>query len=427
VEGTPVSLGECRLGGGIVNANCLANNGNTYQPVEYLNGTYPITDSNGVHYNCDVRAHGGYGVPRSDCCRCNAADALSATRERMFKVGNAAYHCYYGCRVCTHTSPSMPPPPSPSPLAPQAVYNASCYFTPNVDATWTGAPLQGISSDAGFGEAAHLCLERADCYAIIEKDFVNSLLPQKRYVLRGEGALQPEAGTTTLVRNLNRCTPAPPPSPKSPRPLPPPSPTPPSLPPSTPILRMQTRPLFLVSFQATVQATVEQFDMGAYADRMRTALNTPEVGVTVAPGSVVVTTTAGADSQEEAGALVSEITTMASDPAALASLYGAPATVDVESIGVSQNPDAAMPPPPSTPPPDRSEKDHSYIALIIILVITLPVGAFLLYLYLEQEAARTKGKRPQPAPRTTRTPYARVTRDDGPLRKTGDISFKFNM
>ena len=67
MEGTPVSLGECRLGGGIINSGCVANNGNTYQPVEYLNGTYPITDSNGVHYNCDVRAHGGYGVARADC------------------------------------------------------------------------------------------------------------------------------------------------------------------------------------------------------------------------------------------------------------------------------------------------------------------------------------------------------------------------
>ena len=23
----------------------------------------------------------------------------------MFKVTNAAYHCYYGCRVCTQSSP----------------------------------------------------------------------------------------------------------------------------------------------------------------------------------------------------------------------------------------------------------------------------------------------------------------------------------
>ena len=58
---------------------------------------------------------------------------------------------------------------------------------------------------------------------------------------------------------------------------------------------MQTRPLYIVSFQATVDTTVETFDVGAYSRRMSTALGTPEVGVTVAPGSVIVTTTAGAD------------------------------------------------------------------------------------------------------------------------------------
>jgi hypothetical protein len=377
--------------------------------MEYLNGTYPITDSNGVHYTCDVRAHGGYGVPRSDCCRCNAADALSATRERMFKVTNAAYHCYYSCRVCTHASPSTPPPP---PSMPTVAYNESCYFTSNADFTWTGAPLQGISSSTGFGEAANLCLERTDCHAIIEKDFENDLLPQKRYVLRGAGALQAEAGTTTLVRDRNHCTPAPPPPPTSPPPLPP----------SHPILRMQTRPLYLVSFQATVQTTVEQFDVGAYANRMSTALGTPEVGVTVAPGSVVVTTTAGADSQVAADELVAEITNTAGDPEALASLYGAPAEVDLDSISVSQNPDATMPPPPSGPPPARSEEEHSYLALIIILCITVPVAAFLLYLHFEYESKK---------PKVARKPYVPVTTADmpppPPTRKTGAISFKIKV
>ena len=77
---------------------------------------------------------------------------------------------------------------------------------------------------------------------------------------------------------------------------------------------MQTRPLYLVSFQATVDTTVEAFDVPAYAQRMSTALGTPEVGVAVAPGSVIVTTTAGADDQSGANQLVSELTDMASDP-----------------------------------------------------------------------------------------------------------------
>jgi hypothetical protein len=421
-----VSLGACRLGGGIINAQCVANNGNTYQPMEYVNGSYPITDSNGVHYTCDVRAHGGYGVPRSDCCRCNAADAVSATREKMFKVTNAAYHCYYGCRVCTHTSPSLPPspppppspptsPPPPSPSSPPPLFDDSCYFEPNVNFTWTGTPLEGASSTLGFSEAAHLCLQRTDCFAVTEDAFENNLEPHKRYVLRGFGELQAEAGTTTLRRSRNHCVPTPPP----------PSPTPPPQPPSHPFLRMQTRPLYLVSFQATVQTTVEQFDVGAYANRMSTALGTPEVGVTVAPGSVVVTTTAGADDQSGADQLVSELTDMSSDPTLLSELYGAPAEVDVGSISVDQNPDAAMPPPP---PPSKSKEDHTLLAILIIVGITVPVVAFLLYLRMDS-MARARPPQPKGVPRLKRVgkPYQSVTTSDLPQRRPGAVSFKFDM
>ena len=471
IEGTYTSLGPCRTGGGIINSNCDANNGNRYQPAEYLNGSYLVV-SDGVAYDCSVRAHGGYGVPRAECCRCNAADPLSATRAQMFKTGSAAYHCYYGCRLCDHAPPSHPPPSpapstppqppspppaspppcvdedttcaalkqngncyvsstnpvyttlcratcgqctpeSPPPSAPPPQYNDTCYFEPYVNFTYTGAALQGISSDLGFTEASHLCLQVTACHAVTENDFENNLLPQKRYVLRSEGVLQAEAGTTTLVRSRNHCQP----------PSPPTLPPSPMNPPSFPILRMQTRPLFLVSFIAQVQTTVEEFNVPTYAQRMRTRLGVEEVGVSIAPGSVFVTTEAGANSQEEAGVLVAEVTDMASDPALLSELYGAPATVDTSSIAVTQNPDAAMP--PSAPPADRSDEDHSYIALIIILVIALPVGAFLLYLHLEQHSARSKAK-PSPT-RQTRTPYVRVTRDDGPLRKTGDISFNLAM
>jgi len=82
--------------------------------MEYLGGVYKVTDANGVQYNCDVYAHGGYGVPRAACCDCNAADPLSATRSSMYRPGSA-YHCYYSCHVCEHASPSAPPPAPPLP------------------------------------------------------------------------------------------------------------------------------------------------------------------------------------------------------------------------------------------------------------------------------------------------------------------------
>ncbi len=258
-----------------------------------------------------------------------------------------------------------------------------------------------------------MCLETPACHAVTEDNFENDLQPHMRYVLRSEGALQAEAGTTTLVRDRSRCMPSPPPPP-------PVSPPPPSQPPSQPILRMQTRPLFLVSFQATVQTTVEAFNVPAYAQRMRTALGTPEVGVTVAPGSVVVTTTAGADSQVGAEELAAEITNTAADPAALASLYGAPAEVDLDSVTVTQNPDAVMPPPPSPPPPRRSDEDHTLLAILIIVAILVPTAAFLLYLRIDQRS---------PTPRKgSKKPYSSVTTSDAPIApKATGISFRFDM
>jgi len=307
----------------------------------------------------------------------------------------------------------LPLPPPPSPTLPPPLYDDACYFTPNANSTWTGQPLEGISSDLGFSEAAHLCLQRTDCHAVIEKAFENDLEPQKRYVLRGAGALQAEAGTTTLVRDRNHCVPSPPPPP----------PSSPPQPPSHPFLRMQTRPLYLVSFQATVQTTVEAFDVSAYARRMSTALGTPEVGVTVAPGSVVVTTTAGADDQSGADQLVSELTDMSSDPNLLGELYGAPAEVDVSSISIAQNPDATMPPPP---PPSKSKEDHTVLAIIIIVCITVPIVAFLLYLRVDSMAK--KPPKPPPRPRLQGKPYQSVTTSDLPPRRPGGgVSFKLDM
>lgn len=304
-------------------------------------------------------------------------------------------------------------PPSPPPL-----FDDSCYFEPNVNYTWTGAPLEGISSTLGFSEAAHLCLQRTDCFAVTEDAFENDLEPHKRYVLRGFGELQAEAGTTTLRRSRNHCVPTPPP-PSPPRPASPP------LPPSHPFLEMSTEPLYLISFSATVATTVEEFDVGAFAQRMSTALGTPEVGVTVAPGSVVVTTTAGANDQSGANQLVSEIMEMSNDPASLQGLYGAAAEIDTESILVSQNPDAVMPPPP---PPSKSNEDHTILAILIIIGITVPVVAFLLYLRVDS-MARARPPQPKGAPRTRGVgkPYQSVTTSDLPQRRAGAVSFKFDM
>ena len=321
------------------------------------------------------------------------------------------------CRLTCGSCILPPPPPSP-PAPPSAppLYGDECYFEEQLNFTYTGAPLQGISSGLGFSEAGHLCLQVPECYAVIENDFYNpSLAHLKRYVLRGAGELLAEPSTTTLLRSRNHCLPPSPPL----SPPPPPSSPPPPL---YPTLQMQTRPFFFVRFIAQVETTVEQFDVPAYAQRMSTRLGVPSVGVRVSPGSVFVTTEVGADDQAAADALTTQIAEVASDPDLLSELYDAPTTVDTNSITTTQNPDAVMPPPSS--PPKRSDEDHSYIALIIILVIALPVGAFLIYLHLEKKG--TWSNIAPLSPEATRTPYARVTKDDAPTRKA-DISFNLTM
>jgi hypothetical protein len=316
--------------------------------------------------------------------------------------------------------PSTPPspPPSPSPRLPPPLYDDACYFDPRANFTWTGAALQGISSILGFSEAGHLCLQRTDCHAIIENPFETDLEPQKRYVLRGEGALQAEVGTTTLVRSLNHCVPSPPPSPATP-------PQSPPQPPSHPFLEMTTEPLYLVTFTATVDATIETFNLVAFAERMSIALGTSEVGVSVAPGSVVVLTTVGADSQEEGDGLVTQITDMSSNPDALSELYGAPAEIDLNSVMVAQNPNASRPPPP---PPSKSNEDHTVLAILIIVGIAVPIVAFLLYLRVDS-ATRVQPTKPTAAQRAKRTgkPYQSVTTSDLPQRMPGGVSFKLDM
>ncbi len=294
----------------------------------------------------------------------------------------------------------MPPP----------LYNDSCYFEPHVNFTHDGTPLQGISSDLGFSEAGHLCLEVPECHAVIENSFANAALAHvKRYVLRGAGELQNQTGTTTLVRSRNHCAPPSPPA------LPPHQPPPPP-PPSFPTQLITTRPLYLVSFTARVETTVEAFDVAVYANRMSTRLGGTDVGVTVSPGSVIVTTQVGADSQAAADGLVTQVTNIANDESLMTELYGAPSTIDTSSMTVTQNPDAVHPPPSA--PPTKTEEEHSLLAIAIISAVLLPVGAFLVYLHYEHTHTPVE---------IAQRSYAAVTTADMPTPKTTALSFKFEM
>lgn len=260
----------------------------------------------------------------------------------------------------------------------------------------------------GFSEAGHLCLEVPECHAVIESSFANAALAYvKRYVLRGAGELQDQPGTTTLVRSRNHCAPPSPPA------LPPHQPPPPP-PPSFPKQLITTRPLYLVSFTALVETTMEAFNVAAYANRMSTSLGGADVGVTVSPGSVIVTTQVGADSQQTSDAFVTQITDIANDESLMTELYGAPSTIDTSSITVTQNPDAVHPPPSA--PPTRTEEEHFLLAIGIISAVILPIGAVLVYLHYYHKA--------NPVQRSQKS-YAAVTTADMPTPQTTALSFKF--
>mmetsp|Transcript_37989 Transcript_37989/g.68201 ORF Transcript_37989/g.68201 Transcript_37989/m.68201 type:complete len:387 (-) Transcript_37989:44-1204(-) len=110
-EGTKKSLGSHQ------NSNVAA-----AEVFEWTDGTYFITETQGhaknvccenavgTLYKCKVRAHGGWGVAKANCCNCGGADPLSATRSRMYKAsaGSSCYTAYYDCEEV-----ACPPPPPP--------------------------------------------------------------------------------------------------------------------------------------------------------------------------------------------------------------------------------------------------------------------------------------------------------------------------
>ena len=280
------------------------------------------------------------------------------------------------------------------------MYADECYLEPHYNFTYTGVRMEGFSSSIGITEAGHRCLELPECAAVVESKFSNPAHAHvMRYVMRKAGGrLVSLPGTTTIMRSDNHCLP--------------PSP------PSHPIFVMQTRPAFLVTYVATVSVPMASFDLPAYVARTRARFNTDSVGVTMAAGSVIVTTQLGADDEDQANGLVDGVSNMGSNE--LESLFDAPAVVS--SVGLATNPDAVAPPPSS--PPLRSEEDHVLLSIVIICIILVPVIIFLVYLWVDKSRPPPKAPRsPQPS-----KPYTRVTtKDDLGTRPSSDIKFKIEF
>ena len=158
-----------------------------------------------------------------------------------------------------------------------------------------------------------------------------------------------------------------------------------------------------MSFVATVSTPLADFNVPLYTMRTRARFNTDSVSVSVAAGSVIVTTELGTDSEETANGMVDTVNNM--DDAALESLFDAPAVVD--SVGMQSYA------PPSAPPSE--ELDHVLISLIVIFSLLVPASVFAGYLWYEKATHRA---------RTGPKPYALViTEKESPTA----FSFKFEL
>ena len=190
---------------------------------------------------------------------------------------------------------------------------------------------------------------------------------------------------------------------------------------------MQTRPAFLVTYVATVSTPMANFDVPQYVLRTRTRFNTESVGVSLAAGSVIVTTELGTDDEATADGLVDAVNDLGSD--ALDSLFDAPAVVD--SVTSQANPDAAAPP---SGPPARSDEDHVVLSIVIICIFLVPCGIFFAYMWFEKsrEASIKAGKPRSAKPRSAKKakPYTRVvTKDEYNTHQqsVSDVRFKFEF
>lgn len=147
-------------------------------------------------------------------------------------------------------------------------------------------------------------------------------------------------------------------------------------------LPLATTPPLVVRFTTQVQTTVEDFNASMYQQRMSAELGGAAVGVRVSPGSVVVTTSVGADSQEEAQQLVGMLQIMSGDADLLGRLYGAVGSLNSSSISISESFYAFTPPPSA--PHTHPDEDHTVLALVIILSVLMPAALFLVYLQCAQ-------------------------------------------
>ena len=264
-------------------------------------------------------------------------------------------------------SPRPPPPPSP-PLRPPAPLSF-CFETEEQESSWSGATLGPARSTSA--QAMGDCTT-VECHAIT--GIPNPAIGGTHlWHARASGASISYTGGVLRRRSAPGVYCGAPP-------FVPPQPPPP--PPSPPSFLITTRP-FIVRFQATVESTVEAFDVPTYRQRVATRFLVPieSVGAEVRAGSVIVITDVGVDDAPQQ--LINSIEAVAADPSASSELFGGPAAID--SVTTIANTQAY--------PPSAPSSDHVPILMWTLIgfgIVSLFFGGiFLCYLSTE---SRTESK-----------------------------------
>ena len=223
-------------------------------------------------------------------------------------------------------------------------------------------------------EARSACLADARCHAV-----VSSPLPIDpslyRHVLHGaNGTLTTGVtDTRTLLKETDACAP----------------PGAPPAPPTPPPLLITNK----IGFVTLVQSTVETFDRSGYRNRMAVRLSLPvqQIEVSVSPGSVLVETVISVDSG--ATAVVDSIVELQADSAGTTAMFGAPASIDVNSISTST---LEPPAPPPEAPPKGSE--FPWLWVFVAIGASVLMGIVVVIVIWSQPRPTTIEYKPTPEP-----------------------------
>ena len=173
--------------------------------------------------------------------------------------------------------------------------------------------------------------------------------------------------------------------------------------------------LFVVSFDTTVDATVDSFAEAAYREALATLLgvDASQIVTVVFAGSVIVQTEVVLY-ETGAEAIVGDLQQLAEDADASADVFGAAATIDtssIRSVAVEAPSPPSESPPPETPPSSPSTNDFPWVWVWVAIGAAAIMGVIALVV-ISSTPRSTKMQYKQPSDQARlEPPKAAATKD----------------